>query len=254
MQLLKHSYLVTLSVLALAAGGCDSGNFNMVIMFAISPDADCEHPPQEFGPGSDAEFLAGGLMDLGHPKYADPNLAPYYDAWLQVHNYTMFDGDDDVGRINSRDVMLQTVELSYSWIRNDALVAGAGYEALRALESEDISLPISGVVAAASAWDSPGVAVMPISLFPHNIGNSLTLLTDFAGDLDNLPLLVLGVTIRVVGSTLGGTRVESFPIQYPINFCVGCLTGLVCPDGVTPMPFCIPGQDYPKAENCPASN
>jgi hypothetical protein len=254
MRSLKLGFLVILPVLALTAGGCDNANFNLVAMYVIAPEDDCTHVMQDTGPGSSASMLGGGLIDVGHPIYSNPDVAPNYYAWIQVHNYTLNNGDPDVGRINSRDIRLQTVELSYSWMRNEALINQPGYETLIAMEDEDVSEPIAAMVSAASSPDEPGVLVAGIGLIPRYLGGDLTLLADFAADPINLSQLVLGVSVRFVGTTLGGTRVESYPLVFPINFCVGCLSGgAMCPDGVTPLTSCIPGQDSFNEELCPAA-
>ncbi|HOX45743.1 MAG TPA: hypothetical protein PK668_19240 [Myxococcota bacterium] len=250
MRSLKLGTLVTLIALALLAGACDNANFNMVIMYAVAPDADtCDHQIQDSE--SEFRFLSHGMIDLGHPIYGLPDVVPNYYIWMQVHNYTQNNGDDEVGRINSRDVMLQTVEVSYAWIRNESLLASDPYQLLRALEDEDVSIPMSGMVGAAASPDEPGRLLLGTGIIPHHLGSRLVTLADFANDPDNLSQLVLGANIRVVGTTLGGTRVESTPLLFPIYFCFGCVSGGVCSDGVTPMEGCVPGQDGLNPESCP---
>jgi len=110
-----------------------------------------------------------------------------------------------------------------------------GGQALLFIEDQKVNSPTSGVVYAAEKIDDPGRTMSYVIAVPGPlIGSNLVSMTEAYVDS-----LVLGVKIRVIGTTLGGSRVESNEFVFPIYFCWGCHE---CPPNTT-YASCNPGAD-----------
>ncbi len=208
-------------------GGCLDNDRSFVIMWAQPTfESDCELPdPQGVG---GAGFLTTGLLDLAF--YTEPS----YFLVIQANNYIVNNTDEEIDEVNSRDIFLERIEIGYRWLRNRDLIA-SGYPGLLEIENEGRKIPISGTVSAAASMDDPGQVVMSIpQAIPTSIGVQLADLSE-----QDAELVVFGIKVKLVGSTRGGSKVESNTFLFPIQLCVGCHA---CPGGGT-YESCIPGQD-----------
>jgi hypothetical protein len=148
--------------------------------------------------------------------------------------------------LNAMTVEVDYVEISYSWVYGRTIVAT--HAGLADIENQEpYRVPKGVTISSASDTGSPGKVAMAIDVFKPGLGTLLETLGD------DMSLVTLGVHVQIHGHTLGGTAVASNTFVYPINFCSGCMAGLVCCPGTekeAPASFCIKGQEGPLPCSC----
>ncbi len=225
----KHAVLLVLALVTggWLLGGCLDNDRSLVILWAQpTMESECELPPPQGVDG--AEFRTGGLLDLAF--YTEPA----YLMIIQAHNYLVNNTDEEANQVNSSDIFLERVEIGYRWLRNRDLIASS-YPGLLEIENEKRKIPISGTLGAAAGMDDPGQLVMSIpEAIPSSAGVQLADLSE-----QDAELVVFGIKVKLVGSTRGGSKIESNTFLFPVEFCFGCHA---CPAGGT-YESCIPGQD-----------
>jgi hypothetical protein len=135
-----------------------------------------------------AEFQQNGIFDR--------QFATDYIAALLVGNQVTQRGSRDRLRTETSNISLEGAEVRLENSKGSQLVA-------------PYSTVGTGFVQASAGTD-PGLAVMFANLIPSTVAEKLDRGTVVA-------------KVRVFGTTLGGTEVESSELTYPIEICDGCL-------------------------------
>jgi hypothetical protein len=229
MAIKKDAVVLVLAIVTggWSLGGCLDNDRSLVIMWAQPPlESECSIPIQGV---AGAEYRTMGLLDLSF--FTEPT----YMMIIQAHNYLVNNTDEEINEVNSRDIFLERVEIGYRWLRNRDLIASS-YPGLLEIENEKRKIPISGTLGAAAGMDDPGQLVMSIpEAIPPSTGVQLADLSE-----QDAELVVFGIKVKLVGSTRGGSKIESNTFLFPVELCFGCHA---CPGGGT-YTSCIPGQDY----------
>ncbi len=231
------------------AGGCVDNYISHMIAYNLAPDDSCDYAQAK--PGDEITFFGQGKLDLTYLQAKldedDPDeflyKMPLYVMNLQVYNYILNNAREDTAKTNSMDVRLERIKMSYTWIAGRELLVGD--EFALALESSPHEEYMAGLISAAGALDDPGSMLLPpISVIPYLLGSRLSGLATLTDDVLNQ--VVLRVGVKLIGRTLGGTRVETDEFQYPITFCSDCLGLSQCVAATqagTAQWSCTPGQD-----------
>ncbi|MBN2494823.1 MAG: hypothetical protein JXR96_09560 [Deltaproteobacteria bacterium] len=212
-----------LLIVSLGMGGCVDNNRSLTIMGNKMVDDSCSMT--EF-------YLLSGLLDLDYTGfcYSAGDCEPYYQTSLIIRNAMQETEDCDTCNLHTWDVMVEGIELHYRFVEGRDF-ASADVQAIEDWEDE---LPLSVVFEAGSSENK----ILGVVVLPGAVGEQLRLLQERANDV------VIGSSMRLVGSTLGGSRIESNEFTFPIRLCWGCLN-VTCPAGVEPK--CYPGQDSPQS-------
>jgi len=227
---------LVLGVAACLGAGCIDNNRSLSIVGNASPTAGCEVSAQP------EEYLAQGLLDLNHPYHNDE---PRYVMNIQVVNNMISNSDPDNLEIESRTVQLEQANISYVWLLGRDLIGGS-YPALMALEEQErppiymslLVAPCGGGEGETCGDIGTSVVLRGVDVIPREIGTILTQLGADAGST------MLGVRIRMKGTTLGGTEIETGRFTFPVALCWGCLGAVCCPGETDEhYPSCYPGQD-----------
>ncbi len=213
-------------VLALAVGGCVDNDRSLTVIKVLIPDDECVYTVDEY-------FRSSGLLDLAFPGYGGE---PYYALGVQVRNALPPVPSCETGNLYAHDIQLERVEIRYSFPQGREVVEGMA-PALLLLEDQESQLLISGTFGAETDEN-----ILAFTAIQSQVG---ALLFSLGEDADQV---VLGINIKLIGSTLGGDRIESNEFLYPINLCWGCLTDFACEDGS--YPACLPGQDSVDFDLC----
>jgi hypothetical protein len=235
---------------ALLLAACDSIDFSLVIHDNLAPEEGCSWVLPS---GDEYQFIKAGVLDLAYPGFALGVGAPSYYLHLLIYNYLLPDLNADSGRLNSRAIMLQSFEIDYTWLRGYDEIAALNSAALEGLTSQHVSVPMAHVIGSADDSGEPGKALLGLNVLPASEGRMLDDLAMLQGALEALDRIYLGVEVRAVGTTLGGTRVESMPFVYPISFCFNCLAHRCPAPFQNFFPGCHAGQDYNDYSVCPAA-
>ncbi len=230
--------LVSLLAAALLAGtpGCIDNAKSLVIVAAVPLVASEDSCAAQVQDEESFLYQPSGLLDLNYPGFGGQ---PRYFLHVQVHNYMLNNSSDENQTINANDVQLESFEVRFKWLMGrelleDAATFPAG-QGLLLIEDQKVEIPTSGIVGAAADTGSPGQTIAQVlAIPPALVGSTLTTMTESYVDS-----LVLGARIKVIGKTLGGSRIESNEFVYPIYFCWGCHQ---CPSGMT-YAACLGGQD-----------
>ncbi|MBW2701032.1 MAG: hypothetical protein JRF33_09455 [Deltaproteobacteria bacterium] len=224
----KITLLAGFLVLALAVGGCVENDRSFTIIKVLIPDAasECDYTVDDY-------FRSSGLMDLSFPGYGGE---AFYALGVQVRNALPPVPSCETGNLYAHDIQLERVEIRYSFPQGRDEVERLAPAALL-LEDQESQLLISGTFGAETEEN-----ILVFIAIQSQVGAQLYSLGESADDV------TLGVSIRLIGSTLGGDRIESNEFLYPIRLCWGCLTDFACADGS--YPACLPGQDSVDFELC----
>ena len=230
-------FVLVLVAVSIAMGfvGCVENDKSLVIIHNVVPDESCIYK-------IDPEYIrTRGFLDLNHPFFGTPSEPVYY-FFPQIHNYMCTNLNTSCNcELDAMAVQLRKATISYEWLIGRESLTTYGHGTLLGLEEGEFDIYLSGTVAAADDSGKPGQFVTHLRLIPPNVGAQLAALSTDAEEF------VLGVHIKIKGTTLGGTDIESNEFVYPIEFCWGCLTA-TCPDGT--YPACQPGQDLNDMELC----
>ncbi len=222
----KLTLLAGFLVLALAVGGCVENDRSLTVIKVLIPDGDCVYAVDDY-------FRSSGLLDLAFPGYSGE---PYYALGVQVRNALPPVPSCETGNLYAHDIQLERVEIRYSFPQGREVVEGMA-PALLLLEDQESQLLISGTFGAETTEN-----ILAFTAIQSQVG---ALLFALGEDADQV---VLGINIKLIGSTLGGDRIESNEFLYPISLCWGCLTDFACEDGS--YPACLPGQDSVDFDLC----
>jgi hypothetical protein len=240
----------SLLVVVLAAGlaGCISNDRSLQVVHNSFRTEGCD------GFASENSFRAEGLLDLaGGGRYV---MVPL------LKNF-MYNSKAGV----SMSVNLQQARISYEWLEGRELLEDPQWASVTSslvlIEDQEVTVPMSGRVEAASGVDEPSKTWIDVEVVhSSDIGKSLAALTrtSVAFPLDRL---YFGVHLTVEGETVGGTGISSNEFVYPIRFCSGCLATeifdnvaqYVCCVHTTSTedntaPSCYPGQDDAPTCSC----
>lgn len=231
---------LVLGVTASLGAGCLDNNRSVSIVGPVTPSEDCEYSADP-----DAYF-AQGLLDLAHPYFREE---PNYVMYLHVINNMLSSSDPDNMEIESMAVQLEQADVSYKWLYGRDLIGGS-YPALLGLEDQDIP-PIYMTLlvgpSGESAGDLENNAVVGLEVIPREIGS---LLTELESDAANA---VLGVKVRLKGTTVGGIEIKTGYFTFPVYLCWGCQALRQVGDNLVYTcctgqedeyyPACRPGQD-----------
>lgn len=180
-------YLFGFALTAMVATSLPSCADNNSMMFVagvmVRKDGACEVKPDIA-----AEFQQNGIMDR--------LFARDYIAALLVGNQVTQRGSRDRLRTETSHIALEGAEVRLENSKGAQIVA-------------PYSTVGTGFVEASAGTD-PGLAVMFANLIPSTVA-------------DKLDRGTVVVKVRVFGTTLGGTEVESSELTYPIEICDGCL-------------------------------
>jgi hypothetical protein len=244
---LRLGCLLVLSTIV--ATGCVENDRTLIILRNYPLTDDCmAEMPSEGDP-----FRSRGLLDLGHAYF---NNEPFYLLNPLVRN--TLPTRSDVTTSGVTDPMLVAFdgfEIGYEWLKGEEVLNVSNYQNLLLLEDQEDFVWIGDVME--SGGDTGGgseVFFGGVPVIPPDVGTRLAVL-----DQDAVSKVTLGVKVKLVGTTLGGTHVESNTFVYPITFCksdatasppIVCLE-LYCPAGSNrAYPSCTPGQDYIDQDVC----
>lgn len=213
------TFLGVFWVLLIAAGGCLDNDRSLTIIQNLALDEECEVQS-----GNAGSFLAAGTLDLAYPDFGG---FPSYLMTIEVRNALPQIGSCTTGNLNPNDIQLDRMEVSYFFEQGREGLT----DNMLLLEQQPLVLPIAGTYLAESAENV--LAFIPV--IPPQVGSRLYPLGQAAKDV------IIGVNVRIIGTTLAGDRVESNDFLFPVYLCWNCLTGAICPDGS--FPGCLPGQD-----------
>lgn len=203
----KFSPYIALTATALAGsglvGGCAENRASLFIAQAMYLDPEDSCAPD---PDPSEAAIVGGIWDLG--------VGYPYVARLLIGNQLRPVGNNNQLRAETNRIQLQWAEVELSTLNGSA--AAAPYR-----------VPLSGTVSPDDSSD-PGWISLPVQLIPSR--NQLP-----GGTGDYM------VSVRIVGTTLGGTTVESSPWDFPVQVCEGCLAK--CPEDPS-VSACVPGSDF----------
>lgn len=232
-------FVLVLVAVSIVTGfvGCVENDRSLVIIHNVVADESCEYQ-------IDPEYIrTRGFLDLNHPVFGTP-AEPIYYFFPQIHNYMPTNLSTPNSELDSMAVQLRKATISYAWLIGRESLTTYGVGDLTRLEEGEFDIYLSGTVAAADSSGKPGQFVTHLRLIPPNVGSQLAALSTDAEEF------VLGVHVKIKGTTLGGVDIESNEFVYPIEFCWGCLTA-TCPDGS--YPACHPGQDSNDPAMCEES-
>jgi len=238
---MTKALLTALVVMTLASiPGCIENGKSLVIVASVIPEMSTSTG------GSTActvnvqsedkfDYLPSGLLDLNFPGFSGQ---PHYNLYVQIHNYILSSANADNLTNNANDVQLVRFEVRYKWLSGRELLedtvnfpAGQG---LLFIEDQKVVSPTSGIIPAAGDIGDPGKTTSKVVAIPKDlIGSNLVNIGE-----EYVDSLVLGARVKVIGKTLGGSRIESNEFTFPIYFCWGCQA---CLDGT--YVACDDGQD-----------
>ncbi len=231
---------------AVSAGGCVDNDMSIRIAYNLAPDDSCQYQIGDIGEVT--TYFARGMLDLNYLEQVllldDPGI-PLYRMTLGVYNFLLNNADDDIGRLNSMDVRLEKIRMSYKWILGREQLVNDPFA--MQIEAQPVEVHIAGYIGASGGVDDPGTLIFPISAIPYAVGNNLDASVLASLDENTLDQVTLRVGITLIGRTLGEVRVETAEFHYPISFCHDCITNpdpAVCPTGTEPVDGCVRGQDY----------
>lgn len=229
--------MLVLVAVSIATGfvGCVDNDKSLVIIHNVVADESCEYK-------IDPEYIrTRGFLDLNHQSFGVPP-EPIYYFFPQIHNYMPTNLSTCNCELDAMAVQLRKATISYEWLIGGESLGTYGLGDLARLEEGEFDIFLSGTVAAADTSGKPGQFVTHLRLIPPNVGSQLAALGDNASEF------VLGVHVKIKGTTLGGVDIQSNEFVYPIEFCWGCLTATPCADGS--YPACKPGQDSNNPALC----
>ena len=224
----KISFLAAFLVLVLAVGGCVDNDRSLTIIKVLAPSSSdgCAYDV-------DSIFYTSGRLDLAFPVF---DGEPFSDMAVQVRNaLPPISSGQSAGNLYAHDIQMERIEISYSFEQGRELVEGLA-PALLLLEDQKSQLLMSGTFFA----ETDDNIIFDIFVIQSQVGALLYALGEEADQV------ILGVSIRLIGSTLGGDRIESNEFLFPIKLCWGCLSAAICPDGS--FRGCLPGQDAVDGE------
>lgn len=201
---------VLLTPVALLGSGCVDNRATLFIdhVAGFEPDSECE---VTLGIGTTEVFISQGSYD---PQVPFPYIAP-----LVVGNQLVPLGDNDTLRPETSRIQLEGAE-----VRMEAPAGGSAIPAFTTY--------FSGTIHPESSTD-PGLIWVNVPVIPGD------------ADLDDG---IYRLTIRVFGTTLGGTEIESGDFVFPVQVINGLYTtncdGI---DNVVPHPcgFVQDGYNWP---------
>jgi hypothetical protein len=213
-------------VLVMMSAGCVDNDKSLVIQFVSVPEDECGFSVQS---GGSYSYRATGLLDVGY------GASPSYVVGIQVHNYLVSNMDENSQTLDAFTIQVEKAEIKYEWLVGRGIVE-QNYPGLLVLESQTHVAPLSGSISAAGGFDKPGRLTTVYAAIPYSIGETLVGVN--AQDALNI---VLGVKMKIFGTTVGGSSIYSNEFVFPVQFCNGCLIK-TCADG-SPAKSCFPGQD-----------
>jgi hypothetical protein len=222
--------LAAAALLALAAtvASCKADNNVSVQIFSTCalPDGECS-----FSSTCDAQYIGQLAMDS--------SVTQFYWAFVEVHNQTLSNEDESVGRGNTKDAYLTDYEVRY--------------------EAEGFSIPTARgrILAAPQVVPAEGESVVSVFPIPPEVGASFDPTeiptATFPVERDDFRLVTAFVTLK--GKFSDQTEFETAEYPMPILVCNGCLGVFDC-DTTTPVidapNTCPPTQgQIPLREECP---
>jgi hypothetical protein len=222
--------LAAAALVALAASlaGCQEDNNVSVQVFSTCslPDGQCS-----FSSTCDAQYI--GLLEM------DYSVTDFYWAFVEVHNQTLANEDESVGRGNTKDAYLTEYEIRY--------------------EAEGFSIPTASgrLTAAPQVVPAEGTSVVSVFPIPPEVGASFTATQIPPATLpigrDDYRLVTAFVTLK--GNFADQTDFETAEYPMPVLVCNGCLGVFDCDvatTGIQAPNTCPPtlGQ-VPLIQECP---
>lgn len=195
------SALLGLSMLPLLAltTGCvdnDSSMYVEAVLAAVPPNCEYKADP------SSTQLLTGVL---------DVAFLNSYEGAVLVANQLTPRGIKNQLRAETSGVELQGAEITLTRANGAAL--------------DEFSVPAGGFVHSNTS-QGPGYGMAFVTMIPPNVGNDLraelVARLNQAGARRGASLTVIA-SIRVFGTTLGGTEITSGEFTFPIDVCYGCL-------------------------------
>ncbi|RLB58657.1 MAG: hypothetical protein DRI34_04220 [Deltaproteobacteria bacterium] len=188
-------------------------------------------------------YCDSGTLDFDTSFWNDQG--PFFTLWISLVNYLPENSNVDIGQLNTNDIRLERIEVRYRWegTTTQETMAEAGLDMLKILEDSSVvaEIHVSGDRIPASSDGINPTEYYPVEVIaiPPDVG---TVLSNSLSSLDDSVLrkLTLTMYLRAVGTTVGGTHVESADYRFPIGLCNGCLNG---------MSGCYPGQN-PYTNRC----
>ena len=201
-----------------------------------NPPPDCHYRAE-----ADALLRGDGTIDVSFRGLSA--IGGDYVAVLLIGNQLVTRGDPSLVRTETGRVTLKTADVTLTTTGGTLI--------------QSYSVPISGFVDPARGGE-PGYGFAPVTLLPGTLANSLS------GDRSSHRVVA---NVRVFGSTLGGSDVQSDVFQYVIYTCWGCLISYPAAElttngecssmsgGSSIVLGCIQGQDDPvDCGSCTATN
>lgn len=241
--------MVLVAVLAAVLGTGCVANDNALAIYRVldlkivqgeQPDTYvCVIDPQE----AEGSYCDSGTLDFDPTFWNDQG--PSFTLWLTLVNYLPDNSNLDIGQLNTNEVRLERIEVRYRWegAATEEAMAEAGLDMLKILEDSSV---VAEIQSSGDRIPSSMDGVTPSEFYPveavvipSDVG---TVLSNSLSSLDDSVLnkLTLTMYLRAVGTTAGGTHLESADYRFPISLCNGCLNGLS---------GCYPGQN-PYTNRC----
>ena len=223
--------LVMSLALGVFLGGCVDNDRSLTIEYTLQADKDCV---VESADGTVWDYgLFSGSLDLAHPFFAGE---PRYYLSLQVRNNLPAEPTTcPTCGTNNYDVQIDRIEVRYSFEKGREIVEGLA-PSLLLLEDQAEMLPAGGSMPAEGLTVIAGIPVIS-----PQVG---ALLYSLGEEADQV---VLGVSVKIIGTTLGGQRIESNDYMLRLYLCWAGLRLASCSDGS--YPGCFPGQE-PAPDSC----
>lgn len=211
--------LWTITLSALLFGGCAPGNTGLLILNVVAPDDSCLYAvgnPQH----------SSGVLDVAPPPgYDGGGYVAFFRFGNQLLNLSRT-GSSGPAMADPNVMQVQQLEVELQDVGGTPLALGG---------PNPYTVPAGGGVVPSSDGSAAGEALGSAELIP----------AVYIPDLVPYADSDIVVSIKAIGTTLGGAEVVSYPFVYPIHLCAGCLFGCAYDADMAAVcsPTCNPGQD-----------
>jgi hypothetical protein len=201
----------------LALGGCVPNEASVEILATVAPDG-CSAAPGN-------EPVSAAPLDVGVPGAS--LLWPF-----AVRNNLAANNDDSAERLNTRDIILERADITYSAVESDLqpFLEGIGQR----------STPLGEVL------EAQGDAAIWVNVVPRDVANALASRPELSNPDTVVTILA---TVRIHGRQQSGQPIDSSTLEYPIETCNGCSIAACGSD--TPQWICSVGTWNGKCGSAP---
>lgn len=236
--------------------GCIENEKSLVIRQVVPAEITDKKCTWKVQTSDTSVYLPNGLSDVGF--FSD---FVRYRLELQVENY--LPNNFSSAGLDSNSIKIEYAEVKYLWLKGREQLAGFSYGSDVLSLEKDTTVSFTGIVIGSASGDGkPGTIVAEFFAFDPTTGVKLKVFEKRYNDISSDPSivdkpaeirklgllissLVLGLSVNVFGTTLGGQKVTSSEFVFPIFLCLGCLSEVCCkgaPDESL-RPMCLLGQD-----------